>query len=153
MRLVLILKSIRLPRLTLMSVAKPSIFELPAPSMSHSLCGFPGFWFSRTIGFVEVAGAARGIADCVVLIHPVVPVDPVVLVEPPGSMFEPVLVAPVGPVESVAMLPGRVLPGSMFEPVGVDSVVLVDFVVVGGRPPGEIRAVVTEPESFPIWVC
>jgi hypothetical protein len=59
-----------------------------------------------------------------VLVHPVVLVDP---------------------VESVV-----VPPGSMFEAVGVEPVVLADSVVLACRPTGEVRVVVTEPESFPI---
>ena len=45
----MILKLTVLPRLTLMSVAKPSMLESPAPTIPHSLSGLPGLWFSRTI--------------------------------------------------------------------------------------------------------
>src|SRR6185436_13216914 len=47
--LVAILKRTVPPRLTLMSVAKPWIDGSPAPLMSHSLAGFPGFEFSQAM--------------------------------------------------------------------------------------------------------
>jgi len=62
--LVLILKLTVWPRLTLMSVAKPSMFELPAPTMSHSLGGLPGFSFSSVIGLITVAAAVAWVCSC-----------------------------------------------------------------------------------------
>src|SRR6266550_5076162 len=50
------LNAMRSPALTLMSAANPSIVALPRPSgRSHSLCAFPGFEFSHTMGFTGVA--------------------------------------------------------------------------------------------------
>ena len=51
------------PRFTLMSVAKPWMLGSPAPVMSHSLAGLPGWQFSATIG---LAGALHGFAAAVV---------------------------------------------------------------------------------------
>ena len=56
-----ILKLTVWPRLTLISVAKPSMLLSPIPSRlpcrPQTLTGVPGFWFSATMGLV--AGAAR----------------------------------------------------------------------------------------------
>src|SRR3954454_8578831 len=48
------------PWLTLISVAKPWMAELPAPLMSHSLAGLPTLVFSHAIGLV--IGASHGAA-------------------------------------------------------------------------------------------
>src|SRR5919107_3293354 len=54
------LKPMAAPRLTLMSVAKPWMVELPDPVMSHWLRGVPGFVFSQAISFTT--GASQGAA-------------------------------------------------------------------------------------------
>src|SRR3954466_15505224 len=46
-----------------MSVAKPSILALPAPSMPHSLSGLPGSMFSSTMEFVEALAECTPGAD------------------------------------------------------------------------------------------
>ena len=63
-----ILKSMRSPTLTLISVANPWIDASPAPSISHSCQGVPGLEFSQTIALASglqlsvVATAAAGMA-------------------------------------------------------------------------------------------
>src|SRR5436190_3131820 len=57
---VLILKSIRWPRSTLMSVAKPCMSASPAPLMSQTDCGVPGWLFSHAM---TLTGAAHGSVD------------------------------------------------------------------------------------------
>ena len=58
--MVLTLKPIVEPRLTLMSVANPWIDALPEPVMSHSLRGLPTRVFSQATSFTT--GASHGAA-------------------------------------------------------------------------------------------
>src|SRR4029453_10008011 len=62
------------PALTLMAVANPWMLLSPAPTMSHSEGGLPGFEFSQAIGFTTglqgwaavAAGAVNGSKDATI---------------------------------------------------------------------------------------
>src|SRR5262245_25278553 len=75
------------------------MFESAAPSMPHSLSGLPGFWFSRTTGFVDVAFA---LALCVIAL----------VTEPDSELPLPVGVEPAEPppgrTPEMAVPPGAV---------------------------------------------
>src|SRR4051812_45389543 len=75
----------RWPALALIWVVKPSMLEEAGPDRSHSLFGFPGFWFSRTIGF-----AVAPAASAVVCVEAVVSGRPVLV----GAVVPPVGPAP-----------------------------------------------------------